>query len=115
MKVNEDSKIVPKGWRTAVNVSAGIILLILGCILAEANGIYATYANVSGTFFIFVMSVAIVLILIGVSGFWIIVPAFQKWWHTKKRWLVWVFLAIGFILVPLLLYLIFWLLVFSNL
>jgi len=33
------------------------------------------------------------LIQSGIFFFWIIRPAFQKWWKTDNRWLFWVILA----------------------
>jgi hypothetical protein len=30
----------------------------------------------------------------GALGFWLAIPAFQKWWHTRK-WITWLFFAIS--------------------
>jgi len=38
---------------------------------------------------------AFTAIIVGILGFWLIIPAFQKWWHTKKEWIFWLLLVVG--------------------
>jgi hypothetical protein len=106
MDNNKDSKVISGGW-TLKNFLIGGVLFVLGCLFYVLDA-YAAYLYIGDStrslpwFINLLQYVAIFVVLVGVSGFWVIVPAFQKWWCTR-RWLAWTFFLIGLIVPYLLL------------
>jgi len=76
----------------------------LGCFLFIAD-IYASFESGSPGVSLWINLIgyiAFAIILVGVLGFWLVIPAFQTWRGTKKEWIAWIFLAIVIMLVGIL-------------
>jgi hypothetical protein len=90
-----------KGW-SLMNIFTGIILVIFSWLMAIVDGFFVgshAFMGDAGPINIgfggyLVLSFAFVMIVLGSLGFWFVIPAFQKWGHTKP-WLAWVFLTIA--------------------
>jgi len=100
-KVSLDAKKAPKfvfgkGW-SLMNILIGAVFVISGWIIDAINGLVNLGAigsgKLSSAFYIWGW-IGFSLIIFGILGFWLLIPAFQKWWHTK-RWLAWTFLTIA--------------------
>lgn len=106
MDNNQHPKTASKGW-SAKNIRMGGIFVALGFFTFIAD-IYTSFESGSPAVLPWVNLIgytSYAIMLIGISGFWFIVPAFEKWWHTKKQWLAWIFLVVGIVIIPPLLFL----------
>lgn len=108
MDNKKDLKTISKGW-TVKNIGIGLwcvgagFFFILLAILVGFSGIDSgklpppLYVNI-------IDIIALILMAIGALGFWFVIPAFQKWKHTKYEWGAWLFLAIATLLICVLIY-----------
>ena len=96
-----------KGW-TLKNILIGGVCVAIGWLIGSFNAVFglATGGD-SGklpiVFYVLGLG-AVFLIGLGILGFWVIIPAFQKWRHTKYEWIAWVFFAIAIFFVCVLIY-----------
>ncbi|MDE1970724.1 MAG: hypothetical protein KGI50_04095 [Patescibacteria group bacterium] len=81
------------GW-SGKNVFLGLVLLLVGFIIWFTDSVVMGMASgVSGKKFVlgFWGDLGFLLMAFGVLGYWVSIPAIQKWWHSKK-WLALVFI-----------------------
>lgn len=82
-----------------ISVAVGFLVIVVPNILALLQLNSPEAAKRSAINFIagigFLLGIAI--IFFGVIGFWIIRPAYQRWW-ADKRYLVWIFIMLGILL-----------------
>jgi Kef-type K+ transport system membrane component KefB len=92
------------GW-TVKNFSKGLTFFAAGFLIDFLGGIAALSDSDKIPFWYYIIiSIAIFLMTLGVLGFWLLIPAFQKWRHTKNEWLAWTFLTIVVVLLCALFY-----------
>jgi hypothetical protein len=89
-----------KGW-SLVNILIGFIFAVGGAVayIVETVLGFSIWAQ-SGMIPLWYSILAKVILSIMVVGplfFWLVIPAFQKWWHTKQ-WLAWLLLVIAVVL-----------------
>lgn len=92
--VSKETNIKKRGW-SGKNIFLGLGLLFVGFIIWFADSaVMGVALGVSGKKFStgFWGGLGFALMAFGVLGYWIAIPAVQKWWHTK-RWLAWTFLV----------------------
>lgn len=84
-----------RGW-SGKNIFLGLGLLFVGFVIWFGDSVVEGFAQgVAGnkTFSIgFWGRFGFAVMAVGVLGYWIAIPAAQKWWYAK-RWLAWTFLA----------------------
>ena len=75
------------GWSLR-NMFLGLGLLLIGFVLWYA------YSAMNGSEIEmgFLSYLGLFLMLFGVLGYWLAIPAVEKWWK-EKRWLAWMFVA----------------------
>jgi hypothetical protein len=96
--VNKNGAKSTNGW-SRKNFIFGILFVVGGIILFFVD-FYLAYLRVGDSeraipgwvYGLNLLSIA--MALFGVLGFWLVIPAFEKWWHTKK-WLALIFLIVG--------------------
>ena len=105
MDDNKNLKTVAKGW-TLKNIKKGFLFLGIGIVLMIVDIVIGLTGIDSGRtpFLFYIILPLVYAAALGVLGFWLIVPAFQKWQHTKNEWLAWTFLIIAILLVCTLIY-----------
>jgi membrane protease YdiL (CAAX protease family) len=106
MEENKNLETVSKGW-SRKNIKRGFLFLGIGLILTFFSILTGLTGIDSGKIplvFYVIYGIALFFISFGVLGFWLLIPAFQKWRHTKKEWLAWTFLAIAIVLLCVLFY-----------
>jgi hypothetical protein len=87
------SLVKKRGW-SGKNIFLGLGLLFVGFIIWFADSAVVGIASgVSGKKIPigFWGDFGFALMAFGVLGYWLAIPAVQKWWNTK-RWLSWTFL-----------------------
>jgi hypothetical protein len=88
-----------KGW-SLINILNGLLFLAVAYATLTLT-IFFGFLSVgdserSVSIYIYILGwLGVVMLLLGSLGFWLVIPAFQKWWHTKDRWLAWLFLGIA--------------------
>ncbi len=107
MKKDEHIKVSPyakkpprfiygKGW-SLMNMLIGGAFILSGWIIDIINGLLNLGVIGSGKFptlFYIWEGIGLFLIIFGVLGWWLVIPAFQKYWHTK-RYIFWICLGIA--------------------
>src|SRR5438132_462771 len=103
MQGEENKKLSARGW-SRKNILTGCVLATVGYIVTILNSSFSLFIVGNGKdsvwFYIWGL-IGFALIVCGISGFWLVIPAFQKWWRTDRR-LVWLFLSIGIFMVYIL-------------
>jgi hypothetical protein len=88
------SVVKKRGW-SGKNIWTGLGLLFVGFIIWFADSVVMGFASgIAGKKFTlgFWGGLGFLLMAFGILGYWIAIPAFQKWWRTK-RWLALIFLV----------------------
>src|ERR1035437_1764675 len=101
MEENKNLEIITRGW-SRKNIKRGFLFLCVGLVLTFFSILVGLTGIDSGRIplvFYVIYGIALFFISFGVLGFWLLIPAFQKWRNTKNEWLVWVFLAIAIFVV----------------
>ena len=94
---NNNSKAVSEGW-TKKNWGRGFLFIgIAGALLVIDILVGLTGIDSGKTPFLFYVILPAIYIALGfgILGFWVVIPAFQKWYRTKREWLAWLFLIIA--------------------
>lgn len=100
---HNNGNIIKKGW-TAKNTLTGLGFLFVGFIIWFLDSVVAGVNNgITGknTGIGFWGDFGFALMAFGVLGYWTVIPAYQKWWKTK-RWAALIFIIPGaLIVIPL--------------
>jgi hypothetical protein len=91
-----------KGW-SLINILIGLVFIASALVVSDFINFlsfigFFPMRNSLPSWYYFYPWIVLSMITLGVLGFWFVIPAFQKWWHTK-RWLAWTFLGIGSVLI----------------
>src|SRR5438309_249387 len=106
MQGDENKKLSARGW-SRKNILTGAIVFVIGFILFSA-AFFLGYISIGDSdrptpvWISFLNWFGLAAMILGILGYCFVIPAFQKWWHTQK-WMAWIFLVIGILLIyPLL-------------
>jgi len=81
------------GWLIEHNVISGIVSLVLG-ITIQVVSVVMAWSSIGDSdrpppYILTLLGwLGVAVMFLAPVAFWIIIPAFREWWHTK-RWLAW--------------------------
>jgi hypothetical protein len=94
-KADRDAELKAKRGFLAVSFAILIYILdlfaVFGYVGDATRSLPPWYAILTST----IAGGTFILLIFGIFGFWLVIPAFQKWRHTKNEWIAWVFLAVS--------------------
>ncbi|MDR3582025.1 MAG: hypothetical protein P4L67_01995 [Candidatus Pacebacteria bacterium] len=105
--MEENTKIKKRGW-TAKNFLIGLVLVVLGYSINFLVGTFSLLfiGNGKPSILFYVWpGITFLFMAAGVFGFWCVIPAFQKWGHTQKQWIAWVFFGAVIVIIVAFIYL----------